>query len=114
MGNKIPEFDPIEDWKLNDAKIKHDLEEMVKIQKRYKDHYITRLPNYEQIYKNYERKRKLEEEYKMAKADYQKCKKLLFTEDLESRKRVLRRLGYCDEKDTITLKVSIFGAESFD
>lgn len=105
MGNVIPEIDPIETMKLNDPKIKHDLEEMTRITERYKDHKIRSRPNFEELYCSYKHKLKLEEEYKIAKANYKKGKSLLHSEELECRKRVLRRLQYCDENDNITLKV---------
>jgi hypothetical protein len=39
--------------------------------------------------------------------DFKKAKSLLQEEELGCRKRVLRRLQYCDENDSITVKVII-------
>ena len=47
----------------------------------------------------------LEGELKAAKAELKKAKSLLQLDELKCRKRVLRRIGYCDESDVITKKV---------
>lgn len=52
------------------------------------------------------RKLKLEEEYKEAKTKFENSRKLLQMDELQCRKRVLRRLGYASDDDTITDKVS--------
>jgi len=54
------------------------------------------------------RKLKLEEEYKEAKNKSENSRKLLQMDELQCRKRVLRRLGYANEEDTITDKVCEF------
>jgi ATP-dependent RNA helicase DOB1 len=51
------------------------------------------------------RKLKLEEEYKQAKKKFEDGRKLLQREELQCRKRVLRRMGYATDDDTITDKV---------
>lgn len=47
-----------------------------------------------------------EADLKAAKAELKKAKSLLQLDELKCRKRVLRRLGYCDESDVISRKVS--------
>ena len=52
------------------------------------------------------RKLKLEEEFKEAKNKFENSRKLLQMDELQCRKRVLRRLGYASEEDTIADKVN--------
>lgn len=46
----------------------------------------------------------VERELKVAKDELKKAKSLLQLDELKCRKRVLRRLGYCNDQDVITLK----------
>lgn len=62
--------------------------------------------NFKQLYGKYEEKLELEAELKVAKAELKKAQSLLQLDELKCRKRVLRRLQYCDESDVITHKVS--------
>ncbi|KHN75815.1 Superkiller viralicidic activity 2-like 2 [Toxocara canis] len=61
-------------------------------------------PNFKQLYAKYEKKLELEAEVKAAKAELKKAQSLLQLDELKCRKRVLRRLQYCDESDVITRK----------
>lgn len=47
----------------------------------------------------------MEAELKVAKIELKKAQSLLQLDELKCRKRVLRRLQYCDENDVITQKV---------
>lgn len=47
---------------------------------------------------------KAEQELKAAKEDLKRAKSLLQLDELKCRKRVLRRLEYCNAQDVITLK----------
>jgi ATP-dependent RNA helicase DOB1 len=49
---------------------------------------------------------KLADEYKAAKKKFDDGRKLLQIDELQCRKRVLRRLGFATEEDTITEKVN--------
>lgn len=64
--------------------------------------------NFDDLYKAYERKLEIEAELKSAKAELKKAQNLLQLDELKCRKRVLRRLQYCDESDVITPKVQLF------
>lgn len=61
--------------------------------------------NFNDLYKKYERKLELEAELKAAKAELKNAQSLLQLDELKCRKRVLRRLQYCEENDVITQKV---------
>lgn len=84
------------------------------------DHQLHTDPEMAELYKKYEKKAmvkfffksigfinfflKLRNELKQAKNELKKAWSLLQMEDLKCRKRVLRRLGYCDEQDVIDTK----------
>ena len=126
MQGVIPEVDPIEHMKINDADFIRDVDGLVKLEERCRSHKLKTRPDFQEIYASYEHKvwlilyvftclphfnyfilqLALEEEYKEAKAAFKKAKSLLQGEELGCRKRVLRRLQYCDENDQITVKVS--------
>uniref|UniRef100_A0A915DJ32 ATP-dependent RNA helicase Ski2/MTR4 C-terminal domain-containing protein n=1 Tax=Ditylenchus dipsaci TaxID=166011 RepID=A0A915DJ32_9BILA len=80
------------------------MEIIVKLQDRYNNHKIKSRPDFREVYASYETKLALEEEYKHAKLEFKKAKSLLHEEELGCRKRVLRRLQFCDENDQITVK----------
>lgn len=108
MNNVIPEFDPINDMNIKDETLKKNVEMLLKLEERYKTHAIRSNPKFQQIYDDYRQKIKLDAEYKQAKLDFKKAKNLLQEEELLCRKRVLRRLQYCDENEIITVKVNFF------
>lgn len=53
----------------------------------------------------YKRKLEMEEDLVAAKAELKKARSLLHLDELKCRKRVLKRLRYCDENELITQKV---------
>ncbi|KAI1715812.1 rRNA-processing arch domain-containing protein [Ditylenchus destructor] len=97
----IPEVDPIDHMKIQDPK---EVENLRSCEERFKQHPIANRPDFKELYKSYENKLALEEEYKQKKERLKKAKSLLQEEELGCRKRVLRRLQYCDENDIITVK----------
>uniref|UniRef100_A0A915MHF3 Uncharacterized protein n=1 Tax=Meloidogyne javanica TaxID=6303 RepID=A0A915MHF3_MELJA len=104
FSNLIPELDPIEHMGISDPQVKKEIELLFTHEQRYKDHPLKGRPDFDQIYSAYMRKLKLEEEYKEAKNKSENSRKLLQMDELQCRKRVLRRLGYANEEDTITDK----------
>lgn len=100
----IPELDPIGDMKISDPQVKRELELLCQSEQRYRDHPIRKRSNFDELYQTYLRKLKLQEEYKLAKKQFEDAQKLLQKEELQCRKRVLRRMGFATEEDTITDK----------
>lgn len=113
MNNHIPEVDPIAHMKIRGDDLKRDIHWLTKMEDRLKNHALKDRDNFQEIYASYQRKLKLEEEYKEAKAAFNKAKSLLQEDELACRKRVLRRLQYCDENDVITVKVGFGGLGCF-
>ncbi|KAI1709969.1 rRNA-processing arch domain-containing protein [Ditylenchus destructor] len=100
----LPEVDPIDHMKIQDPALKKEVDNLRSCEERFKQHPIAKRPDFKEIYKSFENKLALEEEYKQKKERFKKAKSLLQEEELGCRKRVLRRLQYCDENDIITVK----------
>lgn len=62
------------------------------------------MPDKKAILKSYEKKKSLIEEMANIETEIDEANKVLMLNDLDQRKVALRLLGYCDEKDFITVK----------
>uniref|UniRef100_A0A915LC82 Superkiller viralicidic activity 2-like 2 n=1 Tax=Romanomermis culicivorax TaxID=13658 RepID=A0A915LC82_ROMCU len=103
-ANLIPLLDPIEDMKIKDDSLKGIIEKIKLYEKRYREHPLRNDPQLKKICEIYEQKLQAEREKKLADDELVKAHKLLQLEELKCRKRVLRRLGYADHQDVITVK----------
>lgn len=104
MSGVVPEVDPIAHLKLKDPALKKDIDYLGKMQERYERHALRRLPDFHELYSTYQRKLAVREEYEACRKEFKQCKGLLQMDELGCRKRILRRLEYCDQSDTITHK----------
>jgi len=107
MGGNVPEVDPIEHLKLRDPVLLKDIECLEKMRESYERHALKKLPNFHTLYHTYQRKMAVREEYEICRKEFKQCKGLLQMDELGCRKRILRRLEYCDQNDTITHKVGV-------
>jgi len=97
-------LDPIEDMKISDGHLKDIVKRIEPYQERQRSHPLRKNPRVNEICKVYEEKLEIETQLKLAREELRKAKSLLQLEELKCRKRVLRRLGYCNEQDVITMK----------
>lgn len=74
------------------------------VEEQILSHELHKDPETVELYKRYEKKALLKNELKQAKSELKQAWSLLQMEDLKCRKRVLRRLGYCNEQDVIDTK----------
>ncbi|KAL3115979.1 hypothetical protein niasHT_007279 [Heterodera trifolii] len=100
----IPELDPIEHMNISDPQLKKSLEELKRCEERFTEHPLRNRRDFDEIWEVFMKRQKLEEEYKQAKKEFDNGKKLSGLVELGYRKRVLQRLGYATEEDTITEK----------
>ncbi|MCP9263772.1 Superkiller viralicidic activity 2-like 2 [Dirofilaria immitis] len=100
----MPLLDPLNDMKINDAVLQENIIKLQALEKRKDNHPLRENSKFNEIYKQYEKKLELEAELKVAKTELKKAQSLLQLDELKCRKRVLRRLQYCDENDVITQK----------
>uniref|UniRef100_A0A1I8EYN4 Superkiller viralicidic activity 2-like 2 n=1 Tax=Wuchereria bancrofti TaxID=6293 RepID=A0A1I8EYN4_WUCBA len=100
----MPLLDPLNDMKINDSVLQENIIKLQALEKRKDSHPLRENSKFDEIYKQYEKKLELEAELKVAKTELKKAQSLLQLDELKCRKRVLRRLQYCDENDVITQK----------
>uniref|UniRef100_A0A9J2P7F8 Superkiller viralicidic activity 2-like 2 n=1 Tax=Ascaris lumbricoides TaxID=6252 RepID=A0A9J2P7F8_ASCLU len=104
FNSNLPSLDPLNDMKIKDSTLEANIAKLEALEKRNSSHPIRKDANFKQLYGKYEEKLELEAELKVAKAELKKAQSLLQLDELKCRKRVLRRLQYCDESDVITHK----------
>lgn len=102
-GN-FPLLDPVEDMGIKDKTLVDTVKKIEIIENQIIEHKLHKDAATNELYKRYEKKALLKEELKQAKNELRKAWSLLQMDDLKCRKRVLRRLGYCNEQDVIDTK----------
>ncbi|VDD88900.1 unnamed protein product [Enterobius vermicularis] len=100
----LPPLDPLNDMKIKDRNLEENIRKLEMLENRKKEHPLKDRPDFEALYLKYKNKLTFESELKAAKEELKKAKSLLQLDELVCRKRVLRRLQYCDENDVITRK----------
>ena len=93
--------------KITDSAFVKDFKLLQTSLARYQNHEIRKDPEFHQIYQLHEEKDRLKQEMVELRQEFKKAQSETLLADLEARKRVLRRLQYCDEGDIITQKVCI-------
>lgn len=91
---------------IKEKTFKQDLEYLNKLESEIAVHALRKRQNFDLIYTNFEKKLQLKEEMDLALNELKTIRGGQFNEELECRKRVLRRLGYVDNH-TITQKGNI-------
>ncbi|CAB3374078.1 Hypothetical predicted protein [Cloeon dipterum] len=104
FSNGVPLLDAIKDMKIKDEAFNKLVNNIEMFEKRLFEHPLNKDPELEILYNKYLEKIKAEEEFKVAKKELKAAKSLLQMEELKCRKRVLRRLEYCNAADVIELK----------
>ncbi|KAI0985107.1 hypothetical protein GJ496_004905 [Pomphorhynchus laevis] len=100
----LPLLDPLEDMGIKDPKLKELIVKIEAFEDRLYSHPMHSNPELPSLYAQYEQKCQVEKEMRDARAELRKARSLLMIEELRKRKRVLRRLGYCDQADVVQLK----------
>jgi ATP-dependent RNA helicase DOB1 len=99
-----PLLNPVQDMHIKDKEFLNVLSMLEKFEKRLFAHPLHNSSELAEIYTKYLEKMEMEKDLKQAKQALRQAKSLLQMEDLKHRKRVLRRLGYCNSADVIEFK----------
>lgn len=99
-----PLLNPVHDMHIKDTEFVNVLSMLEKFEKRLFAHPLHNSAELAGIYTKYLEKMEMEKELKSSKQALRQAKSLLQMEDLKHRKRVLRRLGYCNNADVIEFK----------
>ncbi|XP_022659968.1 superkiller viralicidic activity 2-like 2 isoform X2 [Varroa destructor] len=104
FDKEVPLLDPIEDMDIREAPVKELVKQIAALKERLRSLPLHTEPGLDALYKAYSAKQQVAEQVKQCKADIRKGKSLLQMDELKCRKRVLRRLGYCNNADIIDVK----------
>ncbi|VDN99532.1 unnamed protein product [Rodentolepis nana] len=104
LNGEIPLLDPIADLGIKNNELKKCLENIHLLKARFADNPLSTRSDIDQLVHNHERRIVKFQELRMAHEELNKKESLLQLDELHSRKRVLRRLGFCAEDDVIHLK----------
>lgn len=99
-----PLLNPVQDMHIKDKDFIDTLSMLEKFEKRLFAHPLHNSQELADIYVKFMEKQEIEKDLKNAKQALRQAKSLLQMEDLKHRKRVLRRLGYCNSADVIEFK----------
>ena len=102
--NGIPVLDPVEDMNIRDERLKSIVQKVEAFEARMYKHPLHESDNLQQVYKLCEKKANLANSIKESKKKLKKARTILQMDELKSRKRVLRRLGYATVADVIETK----------
>lgn len=102
--NGPPLLNPITDMHIKDKEFQKIVDQIEQYEKRLFAHPMHDSPDLEDLYCRYTTKLQLESDLKAAKAALREAKSLLQMDELKYRKRVLRRLEYCNAQDVIEFK----------
>ncbi|KAK2724137.1 exosome RNA helicase MTR4-like [Artemia franciscana] len=104
FSNEIPLLDSLKDMKIKEKEYADIRKAIEAFESRLKQHPLYEDKKVEEHYKLYKEKLQIGAELKIAKEELKKAKSLLQMTELKSRKRILRRMGYCTATDVIELK----------
>jgi ATP-dependent RNA helicase DOB1 len=102
--DNLPLLDPVEDMGIKDQALVDLIKKIELIEEQIVKHTLHKDPKMPDLYKAYEKKMLVKNELRLAKNQLRQAWSLLQMDDLKCRKRVLRRLGYCNEQDVIDTK----------
>ena len=100
FGSEVPVLDPVKDMKIKDQEFERILTKMTALESRvvqfnFKDSSdVVR----------YAKKKDLAEKLQSVRSELREAQSLIQMTELKSRKRVLRRMGYCTSADVIEVK----------
>ncbi|KAF7277949.1 hypothetical protein GWI33_009065 [Rhynchophorus ferrugineus] len=99
-----PLLDPVNDMKIKEDDFLDIVKKIEILEQKLYTHPLHKSKLLETEYEKYERKVTCISEMELSKTKLLDAKSVLQLDELKSRKRVLRRLGYCSDADVIQLK----------
>ncbi|EFO90454.1 hypothetical protein CRE_03570 [Caenorhabditis remanei] len=104
LGGDVPLLDPITDMDIRNPEIHVLVDREKTLKSRLENHRMSNRADLEDCKKQYEVKLDAIKEFEALKAERKGLKSTLHLEELDNRKRVLRRLGYLRNDDSLELK----------
>ncbi|SPO03299.1 probable ATP dependent RNA helicase [Cephalotrichum gorgonifer] len=103
----VPLLDPLENMGISDDSFKQLLRKIEVLESRLLANPLHESPELPQLWEQYRSKVKLGEKIKSKKKDIAKAQSVVQLDELKSRKRVLRRLGFINENEVVQLKARV-------
>ncbi|CAP70516.1 uncharacterized protein PODANS_3_5840 [Podospora anserina S mat+] len=107
FADGIPIMDPIENMNIRDDSFRKLLRKIEVLESRLLANPLHNSPLLPRLYEEFEAKTKLTEQIKEKRKAIGKAHTIAQLDELKSRKRVLRRLGFIDEKEVVQMKARV-------
>lgn len=104
LKDGIPNLDPEEDMKVQSKSYRKAVRRIEALERLFEKHEIQNLPLIQQNLQVLHDKQELSTKIKSIKKSLRSSTALAFKDELKSRKRVLRRLGYINSDDVLQVK----------
>jgi len=103
----IPILDPLENMGIRDESFKKLLRKIEVLESRLIANPLHGSPMLPELWQQYKTKQSLQDQIKEKKKEIQKAHSIRQLDELKSRKRVLRRLGFTNETEVVQLKARV-------
>ena len=100
-------LDPIENMQITDDGFRRLLSKIERLESRLLANPLYNSPRLPQLYNAYAEKQKMSEKIRSLKKEIQNALSIMQLDELKCRKRVLRRFGFIDDNDVVTLKARV-------
>lgn len=103
----VPGLDPLENMGITDESFKQLLRKIEVLESRLLANPLHGSPELPHLWEQYRRKVRLGDKIREKKKEIAKAHSIVQMDELTSRKRVLRRLGFINESDVVQLKARV-------
>jgi len=103
----IAVLDPIENMGISDESFKKLLRKIEVLESRLLSSPLHKSPRLPDLYNKYNEKKKISQEIKEKKKTITAAQSIMQLDELKSRKRVLRRLGFINDEEVVQLKARV-------
>lgn len=104
FNSGLPLLDPIEDMKIKDEHFLGLVRKTEVLEAKCSENDLAKSPELSEIYEKYSEKQNLLSKAESAQKQIQDARSILQMDELKSRKRVLRKLGFSTPGDVVELK----------
>ncbi|CAO3593991.1 unnamed protein product [Absidia cylindrospora] len=104
FGDKLPLLDPVQNMGITDSAFKKLVNKIVILEKQMAAHPLAESEELSTLYDAYESKMKVSTEIKNIKRRITDAQSIVQLDELKSRKRVMRRLGFTTVADVVEMK----------
>ncbi|KAI9218754.1 rRNA-processing arch domain-containing protein [Blastocladiella britannica] len=99
-----PVIDPVNEMGITEPKFVELMAKVTRCTQAVTSHPLASDPRLDTLYAEYQRKLDVSEQIKAVRRKIAACEAVAQLDELKARKRVLRRLGFTDERDVVKLK----------